>query len=307
MDEWQLLILLVLAIPVVAIVALVLAIKSRDRLRVLEWRISRPRSQDRCAWRRARWRRLDCARRSRPRVEPETVEHEQRPRQRPRPRNAAVEVPLPPLAPAKPKIGWEERFGTQWSVWLGGIALALGGFFLVRYSIEQGWFGPAARVALGAILAIALDRRRRMDAASRNQDGPHRSSRRAYPEHPDRGRHDHRLRHGLCGLRALRLHRCRRSPSCCSASSRSPRLRQPCFMVRPLAGLGLVGAYLTPLIVSTETPNYWALYLYLAVVTAAAFGACPCAPVALACDLGRRRFQPRMDAARHRQCRGRAC
>jgi len=40
MDEWQLLILLVLAIPVVAIVALVLAIKSRDRLRVLEWRIS---------------------------------------------------------------------------------------------------------------------------------------------------------------------------------------------------------------------------------------------------------------------------
>ncbi len=39
-----------------------------------------------------------------------------------------------------------------------------------------------------------------------------------------------------------------------------------------VAGLGLVGAYLTPLIVTTETPNYWALYLYLAVVTAAAFG-----------------------------------
>ena len=39
-----------------------------------------------------------------------------------------------------------------------------------------------------------------------------------------------------------------------------------------MAGLGLVGAFLTPLIVSTEQPNYWALYLYLAVVTAAAFG-----------------------------------
>jgi uncharacterized membrane protein len=38
-----------------------------------------------------------------------------------------------------------------------------------------------------------------------------------------------------------------------------------------LAGLGLVGAYITPLIVSSERPNYWALYLYLAVVTAAAF------------------------------------
>ena len=38
-----------------------------------------------------------------------------------------------------------------------------------------------------------------------------------------------------------------------------------------LAGLGLVGAFITPLIVSTEQPNYLALYLYLAVVTAAAF------------------------------------
>ena len=39
-----------------------------------------------------------------------------------------------------------------------------------------------------------------------------------------------------------------------------------------LAGLGLVGAYVTPLLVSSDKPNYWALYLYLAVVTAAAFG-----------------------------------
>ena len=38
-----------------------------------------------------------------------------------------------------------------------------------------------------------------------------------------------------------------------------------------LAGLGLVGAYVTPLLVASATPNYWALYLYLAVVTAAAF------------------------------------
>src|SRR5262249_39641560 len=39
-----------------------------------------------------------------------------------------------------------------------------------------------------------------------------------------------------------------------------------------LAALGLVGAEVTPLLVSAERPNYWALYVYLAVVTAAAFG-----------------------------------
>jgi uncharacterized membrane protein len=38
-----------------------------------------------------------------------------------------------------------------------------------------------------------------------------------------------------------------------------------------LAGLGLVGAYVTPLLVSTGRPDYWSLYIYLAVVTAAAF------------------------------------
>ena len=40
---------------------------------------------------------------------------------------------------------------------------------------------------------------------------------------------------------------------------------------RIFAGLGLVGAYLTPLLVASEKPDYWSLYIYLAVVTAAAF------------------------------------
>jgi uncharacterized membrane protein len=38
-----------------------------------------------------------------------------------------------------------------------------------------------------------------------------------------------------------------------------------------LGGLGLVGAYVTPLLVSSQQPNYWALYVYLTVVTAAAY------------------------------------
>jgi uncharacterized membrane protein len=39
-----------------------------------------------------------------------------------------------------------------------------------------------------------------------------------------------------------------------------------------LAGLGIVAAFATPVLVSSEKPDFWALYLYLAVVTAAAFG-----------------------------------
>ena len=60
-----------------------------------------------------------------------------------------------PRRPRQP-IGFEERFGTRWVVWVGGVALALGGVFLVRYTIQQGLIGPGVRIALGALLAAAL-------------------------------------------------------------------------------------------------------------------------------------------------------
>ena len=49
-----------------------------------------------------------------------------------------------------------------------------------------------------------------------------------------------------------------------------------------LAALGLVGAFLTPMLVATDVPNYWALYVYLAVVSASAFVAGAHPDVALA-------------------------
>jgi uncharacterized membrane protein len=38
-----------------------------------------------------------------------------------------------------------------------------------------------------------------------------------------------------------------------------------------LAGLGVVGAFVTPLLVASDKPDYWSLYIYIAIVTAAAF------------------------------------
>ena len=67
-----------------------------------------------------------------------------------------IAPPPPAAAPAQPRMSFEERLGTQWAVWVGGVALALGGIFLVRYSIEQGLLGPGVRVFLGALLAAAL-------------------------------------------------------------------------------------------------------------------------------------------------------
>jgi uncharacterized membrane protein len=68
------------------------------------------------------------------------------------PETLAPEVP----PPARPRESLESKIGARWSVLVGGLALALGAVFLVRYSIEQGLLGPAARIALGGLLSAGL-------------------------------------------------------------------------------------------------------------------------------------------------------
>ena len=62
----------------------------------------------------------------------------------------------PPPAPPANLGGFEETIGSRWAVWVGAVALGLGGIFLVRYSIEQGLVGPGMRIALGALFSLAL-------------------------------------------------------------------------------------------------------------------------------------------------------
>src|SRR5262245_4038614 len=164
----------------------------------------------------------------------------------------------------------EKRFGTQWVVWVGGIALALGGILLVRYSIEQGLFGPGLRVILGAVLALVLvglgelARRRELIGGLAEMPRAHIPSiltaagtTVAYADvwaaHALYEFLSPALAFLLLGLVAL-------------ATLAAPLVHGPA-----LAGLGLIGAYLTPALVSTPQPNYWALYVYLTIVTAAAY------------------------------------
>lgn len=52
--------------------------------------------------------------------------------------------------------GWEQQFGARLPVWLGGVAIAFAGIFLVKYSIEHGLLGPEIRVMLGLASGTAL-------------------------------------------------------------------------------------------------------------------------------------------------------
>ena len=278
MDIFVLLGLALLAFPVIAIVALVKTININDRLRGMEARFAALElALGRCAAARrpgaTQLRRAPAPSQSRPAdtrggraapAPPEPIA--------PPPRDTVVTPPAQPAEAAPPErvVSFEEKFGTRWMVWIGGVALALGGIFLVKYSIEAGLIGPGVRLFLGALLAAALvaggewaRRQKQLTgfAAIPAADipsiltaaGTTVAYATVYAAYALYGFLDPAFAFVLLGVVAL-------------ATLGAALLHGPA-----LAALGLVGAYVTPLLVSSTAPNYWALYIYLAVVTAAAF------------------------------------
>src|ERR1700682_3535847 len=174
----------------------------------------------------------------------------------------------PPLPPAGP--GFEERIGTRWVVWVGGLTLALGGFFMVRYSIEVGLLGPGVRTLLGGLFALALlaagEWTRRKESISAIEALPianipailtaagtavaFATVYAAYALYDFLAPATAFILLGMVALGTL-----------AAALLHGPAL----------AGLGIAAAFITPILVSSEKPDFWALYVYLAIVTAAAF------------------------------------
>ncbi len=74
--------------------------------------------------------------------------------QRPQP-SAATAAPQR-TAPAAAPLNLESLIGGRLPIWIGGAALVLAGFFLVRYSIESGLLGPAVRTLLAALFGVGL-------------------------------------------------------------------------------------------------------------------------------------------------------
>jgi len=80
-------------------------------------------------------------------------------------KTAAVPPPFPmrpepegawPLGGAGPKIDWEQLMGVKLFAWLGGLALFLGVAFFVKYSFEHDLIPPEIRVAIGFVTGLAL-------------------------------------------------------------------------------------------------------------------------------------------------------
>jgi uncharacterized membrane protein len=277
MFDWILIVvLLVLAFPVIAIVALVKTSSLRDALIGLEARVGRlerglaaaqePQAQQQAAASPSPAASPAPAPRPQVSAPPAPVA---RPPSPPPPAASVPVTPRPPSSAPAP-ISFEERFGTRWVVWVGGVALALGGIFLVRYSIEEGLIGPGVRIVLGALLAFILVAAGEWTRRKENLSGLYGLPSAHIPSiltaagttvayatiYAAYGLYDF-LPPGaafvLLGLVAL-------------LTLAAALLHGPA-----LAGLGIVGAYLAPILVSSAAPDYPALYIYIAIVTAASF------------------------------------
>jgi len=77
----------------------------------------------------------------------------------PEPIRKSAPISTPPLAPSRPsvpKINWEQFMGVKGFAWLGGFALFLGIAFFIKYSFDNNLVPPELRVAIGFLIGLGL-------------------------------------------------------------------------------------------------------------------------------------------------------
>lgn len=173
-----------------------------------------------------------------------------------------------PVPPADSARSFENALGTRWAIWVGGLAFALGGIFLLRYSIESGFFSPGLRVALavlagmGAIgggeflrrrdikLDFAGDRAAQVPAILTAAGGAILYAA-IYVAYSIYGMIGSAIAFMLMAAVSLSV------------------IALGLIHGSVLAGVGLLGSFATPALVSSQSPNVWVFFSYLGVVLAA--------------------------------------
>jgi len=186
------------------------------------------------------------------------------------------EPPLETEVVSKAKSSLEDKIGGQWTVWVGGIALLLGAVLLIRYSIEAGFFGPAARIIMayimGAILLGFGEWLRRSDAKLPDRVVEASKAISAHIPIPTllsaigifTWLGATYAAHELYGFISATM--ASMGLGVISLGAMALSLRQG----RWLALIGLLASFATPLLIQADTPSLTGLYGYLLIIGAAA-------------------------------------
>lgn len=156
----------------------------------------------------------------------------------------------------KESFSFEQQFGARLPVWIGGLALILAGFFLVKYSIEAGLLSPTVRVVIGLLFGGGL-----LSAA-------HYVRRKSLAGGT-------RIAQALAGAALADLYICLFAasslyeliPAWLGLLGMAAVTVGAVFLAlehgMPIALLGLLGGFVTPALISTGHPNGLLLFSYL--------------------------------------------
>ena len=163
--------------------------------------------------------------------------------------------------PENNSTDWIYALRNSWMIWLGGTCIGLAGIFLVRYSIDQGYLGPGARISGALVLGLALH---------------------AAAEWLRRSRETHKAFAALAAggsitlyaalLAALHLYALM-SPWVVFSGLSLVALATMAlaFLHGPvLAVIGILGAYLVPILIGSDTGNALSASIYALIISACA-------------------------------------
>ena len=178
----------------------------------------------------------------------------------------APAVDVPPMPPPKPPRDMEQALASRWFVWIGGVAIAIGGLLFVKYAYDNGLISPTLQVVLGllagAVLVAAGEWVRRrasaaMDAGTNYVPAALSAAGLAilfasvYAAYALYGLVAPTT--AFVGLAAIGV-----------GSLALSRWQGPF-----IAALGLVGSYATPALIPSEHPSAWGFFPYLLIILAA--------------------------------------
>ena len=182
----------------------------------------------------------------------------------PEPVVETAKIAEPPTRKSEvPKRDMEQALASRWFVWIGGVAIAIGGLLFVKYAYDNNLISPPLQIFLGLLMGAGLilagDRLRRNTIESDYVPAAlsaaglataFASIYAAYALYELVGPTTDFIGLALVGLGALAL-----------------SLRQGPL----IAALGILGSYATPMMIASPNPSGWGFFPYLLVIMGASF------------------------------------
>lgn len=173
---------------------------------------------------------------------------------------------VPEKMPKAAKQDMEQQLASRWFVWIGGIAIAIGGLLFVKYAYDNGLISPPLQIFLGLLLGAGLifvgDTLHRKTPVT------------AQPNYVPAALSAAGLATAFGSIYAAYALYELVQPTTAFIGLALVALGALALSLRQgplIAALGLLGSYVTPMMIASPDPSGWSFFPYLLIILAASF------------------------------------